>query len=140
MNQRDAVQRMVHAIEQADIEMFAELFAENATMHHPLAPGPLEGRAAIRESEQALFEAFSHIEIEIVSFLSSNSSAAVEVVLRATHTGPFEIGPEESIPATNRRVELPAAWFIDFDEGGRVLTERDYFDTAAFMSQLGLNG
>jgi steroid delta-isomerase-like uncharacterized protein len=138
MNPRDAVQRMVQAIERADIEMFAQLFAENATMHHPLAPSPLEGRAAIRDSEQALFMAFSNIEIKIVSLLSGERSAAVEVVLRASNTGPIELGPGESVPATNRRVELPAAWFFEFDEDGLVLTERDYFDTAAFLSQLGL--
>ena len=138
MRERDSVQRMMDAIQRADIESFADLFAENATMHHPLAPGPLEGRAAIRESEQTIFDAFSDIEIETITMLSGDRVAVVEVVLRATNTGPMEMGPGQFLPATNRRVALPAAWFFEFNEDGLVLTERDYFDTAALMSQLGL--
>ncbi len=138
MNHRDVLQRYVDAIQREDIEVFAQLFAEDAVLHHPLAPEPLEGRTAIRESERALFEAFSEIDIEIVMMLSDERSAAIAVVLRATNTGALELGPGESMPATGRRMELPAAWFFEFDADGRVVVERDYFDTAAFMAQLGL--
>jgi len=138
MKHRDSVLQMVEVIQRADIEAFSQLFAEDAIMHHPLSPSPLEGRAAIRESEQALFSAFSEIIIEVVNLLGTESTAAVEVVLRARNTGPLEVGSGESVPATQRRIELPAAWFFEYDQNGLIRTERDYFDTAMLMAQLGL--
>lgn len=140
MNPRDLVQRMLDAIQRTDIESFVQLYAEDAVMHHPLSPVPLEGRAAIRESEQAIFDAFSDVEVEIVTLLTDERSAVIEVVLRATNTGPIEMGPGELLPATGRRIELPAAWFYEYDADGLVTAERDYFDTATLMAQLGVEG
>jgi steroid delta-isomerase-like uncharacterized protein len=138
MKHSDTVLRMIDAIQAADIEAFSQLFREDAIMHHPLSPSPLEGRAAIRESEQALFSAFSGIVIDVVNLIGTESTAAVEVVLRARNTGPLELGPGNSLPATQRRIELPAAWFYAYDENGLIRIERDYFDTALLMAQLGL--
>jgi hypothetical protein len=70
---------------------------------------------------------------------SDARSAAAEVVLRATNIGPMELEPGESIPPTGRRIAVSAAWFFGFDKAGLVIAERDYFDTAELLSQLGLN-
>lgn len=139
MSQHDSVQRAIDAIRRRDADAYAEVFAENATLQSPLSPAPLEGRAAIRESEQGLFDAFSDVEVEVVRLLSNERNAAAEVVLRATNTGPIHLGSGEPIPATGRRVELPSVWLFDFDSDGRITAERDYFDTAAFMALLGLD-
>jgi steroid delta-isomerase-like uncharacterized protein len=138
MNLRERVLRIVDTIRQGDAEAYAQGFAEDAVLRHPMAPEPLRGRAAIREGEQALFDAFSDVEVEVVAMWEGDRSTAVEVVLRATNTGPMEVGPGRSVPATGRRVELPAVWVFEFDEEGFVAEERDYFDTASFMAQLGI--
>ncbi len=139
MNVQDLVRRGIDAVRRADADSYTQLFAENAIVHHPLAPEPLEGRAAIREAEQALFDAFSEIEIEVLRLLSDDRGAAVEVVLRATHTGAIDLGGGQPVPPTGRRIEVPSAWFFEVGPDGLVITERDYFDTATFMSQLGLD-
>lgn len=140
MDQADTIRTMIDAIRSADIDAFAGAFAADAVMRHPLAPAVLEGRTAIRESEQALFAAFSDIEIEVVSMLGDAGRAAVEVVLRATNTGPLEFGEEGALPPTGRRIELPAVWVLEFDADGLISAERDYLDTATLMHQLGLHG
>jgi len=138
MNHPERVLRIIESIQSADSEAYAELYAPDAVMHHPLAPEPINGRKSIRESERALFEAFTDIHVAVLSSFSDGNRAAVEVVLRATHSGALELGPGEMLPATFRKIELPAAWFFDYEPGGLIQMERDYFDTSLLMAQLGV--
>jgi steroid delta-isomerase-like uncharacterized protein len=138
MSHRDLVDRVVDAIRRGDADAYAVLFAEDATLEHPLAPGPLRGRAVIRQGEQALFDAFSDVDVELRSVTSDESRIAAEVVLRATHTGAIDLGDGEPVQPTGARIELPAVWIFEFRADGLVGAARDYFDTAAMMSQLGI--
>ena len=132
------VRRFIAAIEQRDADAYAALFAEDAVAQHPLVPDPIRGREQIRDSEQALYDAFSDIRVELRSLLSSQDSCAIEVVLRATNTGLLDIGDEQPVPATGRTVELPAVWWCEIRDDGLIAAERDYFDSGALMAQLGL--
>jgi steroid delta-isomerase-like uncharacterized protein len=138
MVETTVVQQLADAVQRGDAGALAELYAEDAVLHHPLSPTPVEGRQAIQESEQVLFDAFSEIEVELRTVLTADQSAAAEVVLRATNSGPLDLGGEEPVAATGRRIELPAVWVLDLGPDGLIVAERDYFDTAAFISQLGL--
>jgi steroid delta-isomerase-like uncharacterized protein len=132
------VKKLVDAIELGDAESYVQLFAEDAIQRHPLAEQPLHGREAIRQGEQALFDAFSDVGVEVRSVVGNGLRVLVEVVLRGTNTGPLDLGGAEPMPATGRRIELPAVWAFDFSSDGLVTEERDYFDTALIMSQLGV--
>ena len=132
------VRRYIAAIEQRDADAYAALFAEDAIAHHPLAPDPIRGRDQIRASEQALFDSFSDVRVELRSLLSGQDSCALEVVLRATNTGALDIGDQQPVPATGQTVELPAVWWCEIGDDGLIASERAYFDTAALMAQLGL--
>jgi steroid delta-isomerase-like uncharacterized protein len=138
MSSGDVVGQIVNAIRQEDAEAFGRLFADNAVMHHPLAPVPLRGRSAIRDGEQALFDAFSDVDIKVKSKLNEGQHYAVEVFLSATNTGSIDLGNGRVVPPTGNRIEVPSAWFFDLGADGLVVAERDYFDTATLMSQLGL--
>lgn len=140
MTRRDTIDGILNAIRRGDADGYASHFMEEAFLEYPLAPQPLQGRAAIREGEQALFDAFSDIDIEVLSVTSEAERAVVEVVVRATNTGSIDLGSEDALPATGRRIELPAAWVFEFGPNGLVKSERDYFDAAALMGQLGISG
>ena len=87
-----------------DAEAVASFYAEDATLEHPLFPEPLRGRDAIRAGEQELFDSFSEIEVEIRNVLTAENTCAAEVVLRATNTGPVDVGGDEPVPATGKRI------------------------------------
>ncbi len=142
MEAADVVQRLVEAAASRDADRVAALYAEHATMRHPLFPEPLRGRAAIRAAEQELFDAFSDIEVELRSVLSGGKTCGAEVVLRATNTGPIDLGDEQPAPATGKRIEDEAVWVFDLGDDGLIVEERDYLDaaTATLMGQLGLDG
>lgn len=132
------VRRFIAAIEQRDAHAYAALFTEDAVVQHPLVADPIRGREQIRAGEQALYDAFSDVRVELRSLLSSQDSCAFEVVLRATNTGPLDIGDQQPVAATGRTVELPAVWWCEIDDDGLIAAERDYFDTGTLLAQLGL--
>ena len=107
------INRLVEAITNRDADALARLYAEEATLRHPLFPEPARGRAAIRAAEQELFDAFSDIEVEVRSVLTGESRCAAEVVLRATNTGPIDAGGDEPAAATGKRIEDEAVWVFD---------------------------
>ena len=134
----EVVHQIIDAIQRSDAQAYAEFFTEDGVLEHPLSPNGLRGRAAIRESEQALFDSFSDVAIDVRSMTAEGSRVVAEVVLRATHTGPIDLGEGEPLAATGQRIEIEAVWIFEFGPEGLLTAERDYFDTAAFMSQLGI--
>ena len=138
MNHQDLLQRFIEAVQREDTDAYGQFFAEDAVAHYPLSPAPLEGRAAIQQAEQALFDSFSDVSIEVVRLFGDDRGVAAEVLLSATNDGDFDLGNGQIMPATGRSVELPAVWVFELNADGLIAAERDYFDTVAFMSQLGL--
>ncbi len=132
------IRRFIAAIEQRDADAYAALFAEDAVAQHPLVPDPIRGRDQIRAGEQALYDAFSDVRVELRSLLSSRDCCAMEVVLQATNSGPLDLGDPQPVPATGRTIELPAVWWCEIDDDGLIAAARDYFDTATLLAQLGL--
>jgi predicted ester cyclase len=96
-------------------------------------------RATIRAAEQELFDSFSDIEVELRSALAGESTCAAEVLLRATNTGPIDLGGDHPVAATHKRIEAEMVWVFDVRDDGLIVEERDYLDTAALMRQLGLD-
>ena len=82
-----------------------------------MSPEPLRGRQAIRAAEQALFDEFSEVRVDVRSVRGGDDGFALRVVLSAQHAG-------------GRRIELPAVWWYDLDADGLIVEARDYFDTA----------
>ncbi len=70
--------------------------------------------------------------------LSGDSTIIVELILTATNSGSIELGSDQEMPATGRQTEVPSVWVLEVDEVGLITEERDYFDTAVFFRQLGL--
>lgn len=131
-------ERLARALERADLDEVAALYADGAVVYHPLMPTGVRGRDAIRDSEADLLAAFGDVAVEVRNLVAEGSTCVAEVVLRATHRGPLDVGDEEPLAATGRRIELPSVWCFDLDDDGSVVEERDYFDSATLMTQLGL--
>ena len=135
---RGLADRLVRAVESRDAASLAALFQEDAVLRHPLSEIPTQGRAAIAASEQVLFDAFSDIVVEVVGVVTDPDTVVIELVLRATHTGPLAAAEGQVIEPSGRRIEMPAVWVLKVGAGGLVREERDYLDSAAFFRQLGL--
>ncbi len=138
MEPNAVVDALIETIQRADLDGMADLYARHAVQQHPMADEPVRGRDAIRRSEAALFAMFSDVTISRRTVARSGSTIIVELVLSATNTGPLDVGGPDVLPATGRRVEIPAIWVIEIGNDGLIVEERDYFDTVALFRHLGL--
>jgi predicted ester cyclase len=94
----------------------------------------LRGREQV-DVLRAFWEALPDATITWENHVESGSMIAGDGVLTGTHSGPFRT-PQGEIPPSGRQVRLPYA-FIRRVEGGKIASERLYFDQMAFLQQLG---
>ncbi len=131
------VSQLLTAWNSGDVRRIAALYSPDIVMHHPLAPQPLVGRAAVEQLEAGLFQAFSGIEWSHTNVVAQGNKVAVEVRVIATNTAPMP-GPGGMIPATNRRIDLRIGSFLRLTADGLIAEEHRYFDTGSMFAQLGL--
>ena len=113
----------------------ASLFASDGVHVDPF--GRREGREAIGAFLEEGDKPFSDITMETLQLVEEGDTVVAEWVWRATHTGPLPLPDGSEIPPTGKTVELPGVSVMTVREG-KVAEQRDYFDNAAMMTQLGL--
>ena len=67
----------------------------------------------------------------------SGNTVVLELTWKGTHTGPLEM-PKGPIAPTGKRIEIRACNVVEVAESGKVKLQRQYFDMATMLQQLGL--
>lgn len=95
---------------------------------------PFGAASSFREEMEAWASTFPDGQIEVRSITGNGHTVCAECVGRGTHTGPFA-GPEGTIEATNKKVELR---FCDIYrvENGKITSGRMYFDQNELFDQI----
>jgi len=99
--------------------------------------GRREGPEAIGAYMEEGDKPFSDIRMETTQVIEEGNAVVAEWVWRATNTGPMAMPDGTEIPATHKTVELPGVSVLSVRDG-KFASQRDYFDNASVMSQLGL--
>jgi len=98
-------------------------------------------RRKVQGADQALSlwkgwaAAFPDSKASFDNALASGETVVLEVTWRGTHTGPLQT-PRGPLAPTGRRIELRACMALEV-AGDRVRVQRQYFDMATMMEQLG---
>ena len=137
MNARQRYATAVEAFNRGDPAGFAALYAEDAIVHDPQYPQPLNGRAAIEQDTADVRRAMPDARFTLHAVLQDGATVAVHYGLSGTHLGPLSL-PDGEIAPTGRRLDLPGAVFSRVDGEGLVLEERRYFDVASLLAQVGV--
>ncbi len=66
----------------------------------------------------------------------SGNTVVLELTWKGTHTGPMQT-PDGPIPATNKKIDIRACNVVEIS-GDKAKSQRQYFDMATMMQQLGL--
>ena len=82
-------------------------------------------------------EPFSDGRMETSRVIEDGATVVAEWTGWATNTGPLAMPGGTEIPATGKTIEVSGVSIVMVRDG-KIATERDYFDNAALMSQLGL--
>jgi len=93
----------------------------------------LEGPEAGVAVSQTYFAAFPDLTLEVQRMHAAGEDVAVtELVARGTHRGALM-----GIAPTGRKVEIPVCNVVEVQDG-KILAEREYFDTGLLLQQLGV--
>jgi steroid delta-isomerase-like uncharacterized protein len=111
------------------------LFAENGLYDEKGTGRRIQGVGQILEAWQGWAKAIPDSKATFVAEHASGDTAILEVVWKGTHTGPLHTA-SDTIPPSNKRIELPACQVIKI-EGGRVKTYTHYFDMVTLLTQIG---
>jgi steroid delta-isomerase-like uncharacterized protein len=122
----------IAALNSRDLESYVSRFAESYVGHSELAPGPILGRAGVRQNVENIFRAFPDLRLEVEQTIASGDSVAVRFVARGTHQGNFA-----GVAPTNKSIELHACNVIEVSNG-KVIRGRLYADNATMFQQIGV--
>jgi len=93
------------------------VFAENGVYDEKGTGRRIQGIKQIIEAWQGWGKAIPDSKATFVAEYASGDTAVLEVVWKGVHTGPLQT-PTGIIPASNKRIELPACQVLKVEGGG----------------------
>lgn len=136
-NGNDILKKQLDALNRHDSTTFASFYGRDVSVFDPAYPEPLRGPEAVKKDMEDFMVAFPDVEMKIERVVEDGSTAAYEIRMTGTHKGPL-VGPAGEIPATNRKIEVGGGIFARFDDEGRIVEERRYYDLAGLLGQIGI--
>jgi hypothetical protein len=130
-------QKLVEAFRKAmfvdhDPAAIRELYTEEATLLDPGLAEPLRGNAAIAEYHAGFLRAFPDLSAETLNLFGSGDWFVGEFRVRGTHSGPLELEPGHTVPATGKGIDLRVCWVGRVAPDGRCAEDHSYYDTSVF--------
>ena len=110
-------------------------FSPDAHVTGPGASG--SGTEMVRTFYSIWQDAFPDNEVRVIDIFEDGPTAILQAEFQGTQTETMN-APEQTIPATGRRVNLPFVVVNRFD-GGKIKQFTLYFDRAELLGQLGLS-
>jgi steroid delta-isomerase-like uncharacterized protein len=131
----DVARESIDAFNADDWDRFRTLHAEDVVENEFGTQRRIEGIDALVESNQGWKQAFPDASGKVTNAFESGDTAILEITWSGTHSGPLEM-PDGELSATNKRVEIRACQVFRV-EGDRIAEDRNYFDMATMLQQLG---
>ena len=132
------VREYLAAFNARDWAAHSALLADDVVMEVPGTGERHEGREAVTASERSWIEAFEDGRVDIDHLAAAGDTVVAEYTGTGTHTGPLP-GPDGEIAPTGRSGSLRLCDVFTIREG-RIVAVREYYDTLALLTQLGLVG
>jgi steroid delta-isomerase-like uncharacterized protein len=127
----------VEAFNKADWDRTRQL-ATPDTVYFEAATGTrTQDIDAFVEASKAWRSAFPDAKGTVTSSLASGDTAVIEVTWEGTQNGDLMTPSGDRIPATGKKVTIPAVEIVR-TSGGKIAETRHYFDLMSMMAQLGV--
>ncbi|MDH4144632.1 MAG: ester cyclase [Acidimicrobiia bacterium] len=134
----ELAQRLCDAMNSHDVERLKVAYCDDVENSDPTQV--LNGIDAVLAYWQGLWTAFKDLSFVVgPGCVGDEKARANEWIARGTHTGPLTMPDGSAIPGSGRVIELKGMSYFELRDG-KVHRQRDYFDVASQMTQLGLVG
>jgi ketosteroid isomerase-like protein len=131
---KDVVDRVWAAMESGDLDSLEQLMDPEIEFRMGSEGG--HGIAFFRPFLDGYLAAFAKFRHEIIDWVESGDTIALELHVRGTHTGALQT-PQGEIEPTRREVLWESADYVKIRDR-RIRSGHVYTDNLAFMAQLGL--
>lgn len=134
------VQEYLNAWNTHDVDRLLEHYADDFEMVDANTGRVVaQGKAALRESVEAVLRAFPDINGDVASAAVGERDVAILTHITGTNTGDYTPpAPQAPYRATGKRVDYALASFFTLDESRKIAREADVMDMALFLKQLGV--
>jgi steroid delta-isomerase-like uncharacterized protein len=119
-----------------DFDALAQRYSQDAEVSLPGMP-PVKGRDAISATWKAFRAAFPDEHPVQMRHLAEGNTVVSIWTLDGTHTGPLPMPDGQTLPATGNKL-ITKGVSVEEVQNELVKSQTFYWDTASFMSQLGL--
>lgn len=106
-----------------DVQRFVNNFAPDGVLEDPVGTPPVQGTQAIAAFYAAIVAPFSHIKPKVQEVIVGGNEAAVDWKLNLTTTD-------------GKKITLDGMGVFKFNQDGKLESVREFWDLAAFLSQL----
>ena len=131
----DWMDRYLDALNSHDGAQVAEMMAEDVTFEDVAMGVTHQGREAVKAFIAELDGFSSDASFSPISKQQTGNQYAIEWESSGTNTGDMA-----GIPATNRQYRVRGVSIGELDEHGKILRNRDYWNMADYLMQLGMFG
>lgn len=118
-----AVEEYFASIGSMDVQRFANNFAATGTLEDPVGTPAVQGTQAIAAFFGTIITPFSQIKPKVQEVIPCGQEAAVNWKLNLTTT-------------TGKKITIDGMGIFKFDQSGKLESVREFWDLAAFLSQL----
>lgn len=137
MTPKETVLKYWEAYTKHDQEAILSLLSSDYALRSPLSGG-VATRDMVAGGLKLFEKSFPDLREEVVSVAADGNRVVCEVVETATFTGPLD-WPTVAIAPTNKSYQLPFAAFFRVNAQGLIVEQRNYWDTADWIRQVGID-
>lgn len=134
---KEKTRTAIDLFNQHRVDEWLKDFTDDAELVSPLA-GRLKGRAAIKGWFAQNYEAYPDIKVTAHRIVNEGNVIVLEYTVTGTNSGPLRLPTGDVLPATNKKLTLPALDIATNDADDRITSIHQYFDVAGALQQLGL--
>ena len=132
MEPEPVVRELARVWNARDPEGIPPLFAADAVFRDMAFGVERRGLSDIRAMFQETWRGIPDLHTELTRVVAEGESVATEWTLTGTHSGDFP-----GLPATGRSFSIRGVSFARVRDG-KIVSQRDYYDRAGFLEQLGV--
>jgi steroid delta-isomerase-like uncharacterized protein len=125
----------IEAFNNGDWERFAAPLSSDAVYEELATQRKVRGPDQIVEASKGWKEAFPDAKGTITKVTEGADTVVLEITWQGTHKGDL-ISPMGAIPASQKRVTIPAVQVVRF-KGDKVAETRHFFDLMTLLAQVG---
>ncbi len=125
-------EQQIAALNSRDLDRYLDRIDDSYIGHSETAPGPIRGRAGVRQNLEGLIRAFPDLRIEIEQILASGDSVVTRMRATGTHQGSYA-----GIAPTGKSISMQACSVVEIRKG-KAVRGRLYADNATLFQQLGV--